>query len=140
MTQPMSTDIMPTFRYRDADAAVQWLVDVLGCSVHVVIRSDTGAIGHGELRYGTGMMMVGSYPDQVSGDLPELDLGHASTYLINDDEDVVEATWERTQAAGAPVTQAFQRQSYGGASFTVSDPEGNYWTVGSYRPQPAPPA
>jgi len=130
----LTTDIMPTYRYRDCDGAVRWLVDVLGCSEHFINRSDTGAIGHGELRFGNGMLMVGSFPDQVSGDVPDLDLGHASTYFIVDDEDVLEATWHRTQAAEAPVVQAFQRQPYGGASFTVRDPEGNYWTVGSYRP------
>jgi len=26
-----ATDIMPTFRYRDCDAAITWLADVLGC-------------------------------------------------------------------------------------------------------------
>jgi len=133
---PMSTDIMPTLRYRDADAAVAWMVEVLGCSEHFINRSGTGVIGHGEIRYGTGMLMVGSYPDQVSGEIPDLDLGNTAIYLINDDEEVVEQTWHRTQAADAPVIQAFQKQVYGGASFTVRDPWGNYWTVGSYRPTP----
>jgi uncharacterized glyoxalase superfamily protein PhnB len=129
-----ATDIMPTFRYRDCDAAITWLVDVLGCTAGFINRSGTGVVGHGELAYGTGMLMVGSFPDQVDGEIPEMDLGHASTYLINDDEDVVERTWERTQTAGAPVVQPFTRQPYGGVSFTVRDPEGHYWTVGSYRP------
>jgi uncharacterized glyoxalase superfamily protein PhnB len=134
MTEPISTDIMPTLRYRDCDAAVDWLVDVLGCERHFINRSDTGAIGHGELRYGTGMMMVGSYPDQVSGDLPDLDLGNASTYLINDNDTIVEDTFKRAVSAGAPVIQEFRHQPYGGSSCTVRDPEGNYWTIGSYRP------
>jgi len=135
MTEPISTDIMPTFRYRDCDAAIRWLVDVLGCEEHVVMRSETGVVGHGELRYGTGMFMVGSYPDQVAGEIPDLDLGNAATYLINDDDAVVEATWERALAAGAPVAHAFNHAPYGGTSFTVQDPWGNYWTVGSYRPR-----
>lgn len=124
---------MPTFRYRDADAAIRWLVDVLGCEEHAVMRSG-GGIGHAELRYGTGMMMLASLPDQIDGDVPDLDLGHSATYLINDSDEVVEATWQRALAAGAPVAHAFQHASYGGTSFTVRDPEGHYWTVGSYRP------
>ena len=134
MSEPMTADIMPTFRFRDADAAVRWLVDVLGCTEHVLMRADTGAINHGELRYGTAMLMVGSFPDQVGGTTPELDLGHSATYLINDDDAIVEATWDRAQAAGAPVVDAFKHQPYGGTSFTVQGPEGHYWTVGSYRP------
>ena len=134
MAEPLAADIMPTFRYRDADAAIRWLVDVLGCSEHVVMRSGDG-IGHGELRYGTGMFMVASFPDQIAGDVPELELGNSATYLINDDDAVVEATWERALAANAPVAHAFQHAPYGGTSFTVRDPEGHYWTVGSYRPQ-----
>jgi uncharacterized glyoxalase superfamily protein PhnB len=133
----MSTDIMPTLRYRDCDGAIAWLVDVLGCREHVVTRDPTGVVGHGELSYGTGMLMVGSYPDQVSGPMPDLDLGHASIYLINDDEAEVERAWDRAQAAGAPVVQPYVRQPYGGVSFTVRDPAGHYWTVGSYRPSMA---
>ena len=133
----MSTDIMPTLRYRDCDGAIAWLVDVLGCREHFVNRDPKGVVGHGELSYGTGMLMVGSFPDQVSGEMPEMDLGFASTYLIDDDEAAVERTWERTQAAGAPVVQPFTRQPYGGVSFTVRDPAGHYWTVGSYRPATA---
>ena len=67
----------------------------------------------------------------------ELELGNAATYLINDDDAVVEATWEKALAVGAPVAHAFQHAPYGGTSFTVRDPEGHYWTVGSYRPRPA---
>lgn len=130
----MPTDIMPTFRYRDCAAAITWLVDVLGCTEGSINGDPTGVVGHGELSYGTGMLMVGSFPDQVSGDMPDMDLGHASTYLINDDEAAVERTWQATQDAQAPVVQPFTRQPYGGVSFTVRDPEGQYWTVGSYRP------
>lgn len=127
---------MPTLRYRDCDAAVAWLVDVLGCQRHFINRDPkTDVIGHGELSYGTGWLIVGSFPDQVSGDLPVLDLGHASIYLVNDDDEVVEATFARAVAAGAPVVQEFRHQPYGGSSCTVRDPEGNYWTVGSYRPR-----
>ena len=136
MGEPTTTDIMPTFRYRDVDAALRWLIDVLGCEEHVLMRAGEG-VAHGELRYGTGMMMVASFPDQTgaSGKVPELDLGHSATYLINDSDDVVERTWERALAAGAPVVDEFHHAPYGGTSFTVRDPEGNYWTVGSYRPQ-----
>ena len=135
MADKLLTDIMPTFRFHDADAAIAWLVDVLGCTEHVAMRSDTGAVLHGEVAYGNAMMMVSSFPEQVGGPVPDLDLGHSATYLINDDDAVVEATWERALAAGAPVVDAFKHQPYGGTSFTVEGPEGHYWTVGSYRPR-----
>jgi len=135
--QPAPFDIMPTFRYRDVEAAIRWLVDVLGCTEQAVMRVE-GGVAHGELGYGTGMMMVASFPDQIgaTGKVPELDLGHSATYLIDDSDDVVEQTWQRALAAGAPVVDAFHHAPYGGTSFTVRDPEGNYWTVGSYRPTP----
>jgi uncharacterized glyoxalase superfamily protein PhnB len=134
-TVPTVTDVMPTFRFRDCDAAIRWLVDVLGCEEVVVDRRDDGLVLHAELAYGTGMLMLGSFPDQVGEQLPDMDLGGSSTYLIHDDDAVVEATWERATAAGAPVIDPLTHKPYGGSSFTVRGPEGHYWSVGSYRPR-----
>jgi uncharacterized glyoxalase superfamily protein PhnB len=132
---PTVTDLMPTFRYRDCEAAIRWMVDVLGCEEAMVNRGPDGAVLHAELAYGTGMLMIGPFPDQVGGGIPEMDLGGTNTYLINDDDAVVEATWERATAAGAKVVDAFSHKPYGGSSFTVEGPEGHYWSVGSYRPK-----
>jgi uncharacterized glyoxalase superfamily protein PhnB len=133
-TEPTVTDVMPTQRYRDCDAAMRWMIDVLGCEEVVVNRGPDGTVLHAELAYGTGMLMVGPFPDQVGGAIPEMDLGGSSIYLIHDDDGVVEATWERATAAGAAVVDPFSHKPYGGSSFTVQGPEGHYWSVGSYRP------
>ena len=57
----------------------------------------------------------------------------AGAYLVTDD---VEAVWARVQAAGADVLRPLHSPDHGGQEFSVRDPEGNGWSVGSYRGAP----
>jgi uncharacterized glyoxalase superfamily protein PhnB len=55
--------------------------------------------------------------------------GHAVTYLVCDDPD---ALLERATAAGAEVARPMAEEDYGSRGFTVRDPEGNLWSLGTY--------
>ena len=57
----------------------------------------------------------------------------AGAYLVTDD---VEAVWARVEAAGAEVLRPLASPGHGGLEFVVRDPEGNSWSVGSYRGAP----
>ena len=48
--------VMPTMRYRDARAAIDWLCRVLGFSRHLVVPGGDGAIAHAQLTHRDGMM------------------------------------------------------------------------------------
>lgn len=124
-------DVIPAFRFRDAHAAIAFLTDALGFERHAVHDDGSGGVGHAELRFGDGMVMLGSAREEGA----ELhgDLGACSTYLVADD-DALDAAYERARAAGAEVLRELQSEDYGGRGFTVADPEGNRWTLGSYRP------
>jgi uncharacterized glyoxalase superfamily protein PhnB len=121
--------IYPTLRYRDARAAIDWLQRALGFDVVAVHDGDDGAVAHAELGFGTGMIMLGS---AGTGDT-RLDrgVGCASVYLVADD---VDGLFERASAAGAEVMRELTDTPYGSREFTVSDPEGNRWSVGTYAP------
>ncbi len=44
------------------------------------------------------------------------------------------AVYKRAQAAGATVVRSIEDTHYGSREFSVKDPEGHTWTVGTYDP------
>lgn len=135
MSESKST-IMPTLRYRDARAAIDWLCEVFGFERHVVYEGPNGTIGHAELKLGGGMIMLGSGKDDEYGrgfKSPQ-ELGGVETrsaYIIVPDADAVHA---RAVAAGGTIVRPLQNTEYGSREFGVKDPEGHSWSVGTYNP------
>jgi uncharacterized glyoxalase superfamily protein PhnB len=136
MTTQTKSTIIPTLRYRNASAAIEWLCNVLGFERRAVYPGPNETIGHAELTLGGGMVMLGSQKDDDYGrhfkspqELGELET--RSAYLIVRDADAVYA---RAQAAGAVIIRPIQNTDYGSREFTVKDPEGHSWSVGTYDP------
>lgn len=131
---PNST-IMPTMRYRNAPAAIDWLCQVFGFARHAVYANPDGSIGHAELTLGGGMIMLGSEKDDEYGrnfkSPGELGAETRSSYVVVADAD---AAYARAESAGATVVRALQSTSYGSREFAVKDPEGHSWSVGTYDP------
>jgi uncharacterized glyoxalase superfamily protein PhnB len=132
--------IMPTMRYRDAHAAIEWLCNVLGFTRHAVYPGPDNTVGHAELILDGGMIMLGSVKDDEYGKgfKSPAELGNVETrssYVVVKDG---EAVWERAQAAGAQVVRPFQATAYGSHEFTIRDPEGHSWSVGTYDPWVTP--
>jgi len=128
--------VMPTLRYRDAPAAIDWLCNILGFSKHAVYPGPDNTIGHAELTLNGGMIMLGSEKDDAYGKGFKApgELGNVETrssYVVVKD---AEAVWHRAQAAGAPVVRPLQATDYGSHEFTIKDPEGHSWSVGTYDP------
>lgn len=128
--------IMPALRYRDAPAAIDWLCQVFGFERHAVYANPDGTIGHAELTLGGGMIMLGSQkndeyargfksPQEVGG------VETRSAYIVVPDAD---AAFARAQNAGATILRPLQNTDYGSREFSVKDPEGHSWSVGTYDP------
>jgi uncharacterized glyoxalase superfamily protein PhnB len=135
MAESRST-VIPALRYRDAPAAIEWLCSVLGFTRHAVYEGAGGVINHAELALGGGMIMLGSMKDDEHGRRfkAPAELGGAETcsaYIVVPDADAVYA---RAQAAGATIVRPLQQMEYGSREFTVNDPEGHSWSVGTYDP------
>jgi uncharacterized glyoxalase superfamily protein PhnB len=135
LTQTRST-VMPALRYVDAPAAMEWLCNVLGFERHAVYPGPNGTIAHAELTLGGGMIMLGSQKDdqygrglKAPGELGGFET--SSLYLIVPAVDVV---YQRAQALGATISRAIEETHYGSREFTLKDPEGHSWGVGSYDP------
>jgi uncharacterized glyoxalase superfamily protein PhnB len=128
--------IMPTLRYRDASAAIDWLCTVFGFDRHGVYPGPDNTIGHAELTLGGGMIMLGSYKDdaygrgfRAPGELGDVET--RSAYVVVDDADAVYA---RAKAAGGKIVRELKNTDYGSREFTVKDHDGHSWTVGTYNP------
>ena len=55
--------------------------------------------------------------------------GAGSVYVVTDEPD---ALYDRARAAGAVVFAPLRDEDYGSRGFSVTDPEGNIWSFGTY--------
>jgi uncharacterized glyoxalase superfamily protein PhnB len=130
------SSIMPALRYRNALAAIDWLCSVLGFAPHAVYPGPDNTVGHAELTLGNGMIMLGSCKDDDYGRgfKSPGEIGGVEThsaYVVVPDADKVYA---RAQEAGAVIVRPIQDTAYGSREFSVKDPEGHSWSVGTYDP------
>ncbi len=126
-TATSASTIMPTMRYRDANAAIEWLCSVFGFERHAVYPGPNNTVGHAELTLNGGMIMLGSGKDDEFGRgfKPPAELGNIetrSTYIVVADADAVYA---RAKAAGGKIVRELQNTDYGSREFSVKDPEGH---------------
>jgi uncharacterized glyoxalase superfamily protein PhnB len=119
--------IIPTLRYDDAKGAIDFLERAFGFDRKAVMENDDGTIGHAELTFGRGMVMLGSTGQGDS----QFDTGHASIYVVVEDPD---ALHDRVKEAGAEISRELQDMDYGSREFSAKDPEGNVWSFGTYDP------
>ena len=124
--------VWPTFSYRDAEAALRYLIDVVGFTEAVVHRGDPDRpISHAELRWPDGGgIMFGSEPAGERWSKQTGGPGTGTAYLSTDD---VADLADRVTRAGWEVLRPLAETDYGSREFAFLDPEGNAWSVGSYR-------
>jgi uncharacterized glyoxalase superfamily protein PhnB len=130
------SNIIPSMRYRDAAAAIEWLCRAFGFEKHLVVPGDGGTIAHAQLTYGTGMIMCGSARDDDFGKLmkPPAEVGGVGTqsaYVVVPDAD---AHHRRAMEAGAKLVRPLLDADYGGRGYSCKDPEGHVWSFGTYDP------
>jgi uncharacterized glyoxalase superfamily protein PhnB len=133
--------IVPSLRYRDALAAIDWLIHAFGFEKNAVYLGPNNTVAHAQLTFGNGMIMLGSAPrpDEDGGDYGKLivqpdEIGlreTKGTCLIVSDADAVHAT---AKAAGAEMVLDIRDMDYGGRAFTCRDLEGHLWSIGTYDP------
>ena len=135
-TDRSGSPIIPTIRYRDASAAVEWLRDAFGFEVHLAVPGDNGQIRHAQLTFGKGMVMLGSARDndvrhiQSPSESSESQ-GSQSPYIVVAD---VDAHCAHARSSGATIVSEPIDQDYGGRFYSCRDPEGNLWNFGTYDP------
>ena len=125
-------NVWPTFRYRDAKAAIAFLQDAFGFEVAAEYTNadDPQRVDHAELRWpGGGGVMLGSARDD-GGAMTKTGVASGSVYIATDQ---VAELYHRAIAAGATEVMGLTEQDYGSKEFSVQDPEGVLWNFGTYR-------
>lgn len=120
----MPQTVFPCITFRDAHASIDWLERALGAERVAVYEDDQGRVTHAEIRIGESVLMAG---DERAGSKATR-AGVSVVYVVVEDADTAH---ERARAAGAEAT-APADQDYGSRDFTVIDPDGNRWSLGTY--------
>jgi uncharacterized glyoxalase superfamily protein PhnB len=133
--------IIPSLRYRDALAAIDWLVRAFGFEKQAVyLGPDNTTVMHAQLTFGNGMVMLGSVDNrgEFGKVMVQPKIGLCETKgicLIVSDADAVHTT---AKAAGAEMVLDIRDMDYGGRAFTCRDLEGHLWSIGTYDPWDTP--
>lgn len=128
-TPPM---VWPVLTFRDARAAITFLVEAFGFEEAAAYArdDDPSIVEHAELRWprGGGIMLgtAGKDDSPFGRRVP----GNEAVYVVCDDPD---ALFARASEVGAEVVRGLRDEDYGSRGFTVRDPEGNLWSFGTYR-------
>jgi PhnB protein len=112
--------VVPYILYRDPAAAIDWLVDVLGLEQALRMAMPDGTVGHAELTLGNQVVMIGLAGGERFGTVSSITL-----VFVED----VDATCERTSAAGGSVIGEPVDQPWGLRQAVIADPEGQRWEV-----------
>lgn len=117
--------------YVDPNAAFTWLETAFGFEPLFVILDENDRIAHSEMKYGDGVIMVGS---EWSGDhRSPLNIGGKNTQTVHVQlapGDDIDAHCETARKAGAEILQQPDTQFYGDRTYRARDPEGHIWTFG----------
>src|SRR5919109_4211119 len=116
----MNAIVYPTYTYRDARAAIDWLGRAFGFESLAVPPPEGEEVAHPELALDGPVIMPRS---EGAGD-PRVHNppGSGATYVATDEI-----------AARAEVIRPLSDTDYGSREFSVRDPEGNIWSFGTYR-------
>ena len=120
----MPQTVFPCITFRDAHASIDWLERALGAERVAVYDDDEGRVSHAEVRIGESLFMCGDERAGSKATPP----GASVVYVVVPDAD---AAYERARSAGADVSAPVD-QDYGSRDITVTDPDGNRWSLGTY--------
>jgi uncharacterized glyoxalase superfamily protein PhnB len=128
---PHIPSVWPILTYRDAPAAMAFLVDAFGFEKRAVFArdGDPSVVEHAELSWplGGGIMLGTAAKDDSP--FGRRQPGNDCVYVVCDLPDELFA---RATAAGAEVVRGLRDEDFGSRGFTVRDPEGNLWSFGTY--------
>ena len=125
----MSANIFPALRYKNGTAAIAWLGKAFGFEKQMVVPGPDGGVAHAQLKFGPGVIMVGSGKHEPGNPWDQVSQG---IYVYVED---VDAHYRRAKAAGAEIVRDLQDTDYGSREYSARDLDGHLWSFGTYNPQ-----
>ena len=117
------TQVIPYLYYRDVPAALEWLASAFGFEKLMEESTGDGRF-HGEMRFGDGVIMMGSASDEFRMSSPsDLPAPSQGVFVYVDDAD---PHCEPARAAGAEIVNEPADQDYG-RGYRTRDLEGHDW-------------
>jgi uncharacterized glyoxalase superfamily protein PhnB len=125
--------VWPTLKAHDAHALIDFLVEKVGFR-RTAVYSDGDEVAHAQLDWpeGGGVLLGSSGPENEEWFVRP---GASGMYVVTDD---VDGLYRKVKDNGVTVTRELSDREYGNRDFVMRDPEGNFWTFGHYRGDPAP--
>jgi uncharacterized glyoxalase superfamily protein PhnB len=115
--------------YRDPKAALKWLEAAFGFETVMVITDAEGNLGHSQMSFGNGIIMVGNEWTADHKSPVSIQGKNTQTVHVHLTEDI-DKHCARAKAAGAEIIQDPSTQFYGDRTYRARDPEGHIWTFG----------
>ena len=135
---PVATSqaFFPGMRYADAPAAIDWLEKAFGLQRQAVYPGPDGTVAHAQLIFNGGMIMLGSYKEDVFQYKTPRQAGGVTqaVYVFVHD---IDAHFARAEAAGAEIVVPLKETDYGSREYSARDLEGHLWHFGTYLPDMA---
>lgn len=120
----------PAVYYRDPFAALDWLEKAFGFTRQFVVTTPDGKLGHSEMRFGDGYVMVcGEWPGMAATSPATLEGKNTQSVHVQL-KSGLNAHCERARAAGAKIVREPEDQFYGDRVYAAVDPEGHLWSFG----------
>ncbi len=120
--------IVPYFSYADAKRAMAFLAEAFGLETVQAFDDPDGRLMHGEMRFGNGVIMLGSIDGAPV-------TGSPGVYLVVKD---VDAHYARAKTAGAEIVYPPEDTEFGTRRYRAKDIEGHEWSFGTYQPKTEP--
>lgn len=115
--------ITPSLAVADIDASVRFYAEVLGFDVTFTLPGEDGALVHASVRRGDSDIMFGKLDQSNPHDQGQLGKGVVLYATVDDNEDI-DAYFERVRDAGARVVQEPTDQFWGHRDWAIADPDG----------------
>jgi PhnB protein len=117
------SQVIPYLFYADLPQAVAWLERAFGFE-RIAIHPTGNGRHHGEMRYGTGMIMMGTAAAQFATETPHA--AKARTHGTFIYLDAVDEHYARAKAAGAEIVDPPKDEGYG-RTYWARDLDGHDW-------------
>jgi len=123
--------------YKDPKAALKWLESAFGFEPFMVILGPDDSLVHSEMRFGDGIVMIGSEWSPKHKSPANLDGLNTQTVHVQLKTDV-DAHCARARKAGAKIAMEPTNQFYGDRSYRAVDLEGHIWSFAQTIKQMTP--
>src|ERR1700761_9185184 len=118
---------VPAVFYHNPLAALDWLEKAFGFKRSMVITDAQGNLAHAEMKFGDGLIMIGSEWADFTSSTASTGGKNTQTVHVQLRENL-DNHCARARAAGAVIVREPQDEFYGDRVYLAKDPEGHVWS------------